>query len=57
MHIITCIGYTYTSSSCSGVAMNPYYPFPSPPPTTLVPPITVPQPPFNVGQPAPPLQS
>lgn len=49
--------YTYTSSSCSGVAMNPYYPFPSPPPTTLVPPITVPQPPFNVGQPAPPLQS
>jgi hypothetical protein len=31
------------SSSYGGVGMNPYYPFPSPPPMVMIPPITIPQ--------------
>jgi hypothetical protein len=49
-------GQACISSSCIGSTLNPYYPFPIPPPTTQVPLFMIPQPPINIGQHTPPLQ-
>jgi len=49
VHAHTCI-----SSSYSGAASNPYYPFIGPPPVSLAPPTVTPQPQANIVQPAPP---